>query len=220
MLFAIVDFLLNFAEKLGYLGVILLMTVESSFIPFPSEIVIPPAAYLASQGDMKLYLVIASGISGSLLGASINYALARYLGRSIVYGLIKHKFAKFLLLSEKKLKKAEKYFLDYGEVSTFFGRLVPVVRQLISLPAGFVKMPFGSFLFYTGLGAGIWVVVLALLGYYFGENKELIQEYYFEISVAFVGVAFLLILAFTIRYFVKGIKIKRDYMSSSDVDSE
>ena len=168
---------------MGYLGVFSLMAVESSFIPFPSEIVIPPAAYLAFKGEMNVFIVVLVGVLGSLVGATVNYWIARSLGRVVIYDLVQFKWAKYFMLSKKKVEHAEKHFLDYGAVSTFLGRLVPAVRQLISLPAGFVKMNFGSFIFFTALGSGLWVSILAALGYYFGENEDLLASYYKEISI-------------------------------------
>lgn len=185
----LINLLLDFFQSLGYGGILFLMTIESSFIPFPSEVVIPPAAYLASQGEMNIFLVIIFGIFGSLLGAIINYFLAMWLGRPLIYVLTETKFSRLILISSKKVKKAEDFFLRYGGFSTFFGRLIPVVRQLISLPAGFSKMNFAKFIFYTTLGSGIWVIILALLGYFFGANQELIIMYYREISIGFVLVA-------------------------------
>ena len=140
MLESFFQILLDFTQGMGYTGVLFLMTIESSFIPFPSELVITPAAYLASKGEMNIVLVVFFGILGSLIGALINYYLAMYLGRPLVYALTEKKFSKILLINSKKLEKAEKFFLKYGEFSTFTGRLIPVVRQLISLPAGFTKM--------------------------------------------------------------------------------
>ncbi|MCU0679351.1 MAG: DedA family protein [Planctomycetes bacterium] len=181
--------LLAFSAKMGYPGIVLLMAVESSFIPFPSEVVIPPAAYLAAQGHFNVFLVIISGIIGSLLGACLNYFLALTLGRKAMFKLAARPWAKWLLVSEKKLTQAENYFLQYGRISTFFGRLVPAVRQLISLPAGFSRMRFSIFIFYTVLGSGVWVTILAALGYYFGANPELLSSYYREISYFFVCLA-------------------------------
>jgi len=165
MLESFFQVLLEFTEGMGYFGVFFLMTIESSFIPFPSELVIPPAAYLASKGQMNIFLIIFFGIFGSLIGALINYYLAMFLGRPIIYSLTEKKFTSLLLINSKKLKKAEKFFLKYGEFSTFTGRLIPVVRQLISIPAGFTRMKLIPFMFYTSLGAGIWVVILAVIGY-------------------------------------------------------
>lgn len=188
-----INLILSISESLGYLGIILLMSIESSFIPFPSEIIIPPAAYLASQGEMNIYLIILSGILGSLIGALINYFLAFYLGRAIIYKIADHKIFNFLLINSKKIKQAEDYFLKYGNVSTFIGRLITVVRQLISLPAGFSKMNLKSFIFYTALGSGIWVTILAILGYTLGSNQELLLQYYREVSIGFVLVLILFI---------------------------
>ena len=142
----LINNLLDIFLGIGYPGIVLLMTVESSFIPFPSEVVIPPAAYLAQQGQLNIVYVILAGIAGSLLGAAINYLLALTLGRRIIYALADTKFARILLINGKKIEKAEKYFLKYGTASTFLGRLVPAVRQLISIPAGFSRMNLRNFL--------------------------------------------------------------------------
>ena len=189
----ILNLMLDFSHSIGYTGIIVLMTIESSFIPFPSEIIIPPAAYLASLGKMNIYLVIISGIIGSLLGAIINYILALTLGRKIIFILANTKVARMLLITENKIAKAENYFLKYGNVSTFIGRLVPAVRQLISIPAGFSKMNFGKFIFYTFLGSATWTIILALLGYTFGANQELLLKYYKQISLAFIILALVVI---------------------------
>jgi len=185
--------ILSFFSGFGYWGVFFLMTIESSFIPFPSEIVIPPVAYLAAQGQYNIYLVILFGILGSLLGASINYLLAISLGRKMIYSLLETNLAKFLLLNKEKIKKSEDYFLKYGGISTFIGRLVPVVRQLISIPAGFTKMSFRSFIFYTFLGSSIWVSLLAVLGYQLGANSELLAQYYFQIKIVLWTLAVLFV---------------------------
>lgn len=182
MLQSFFAFLLNITASLGYWGVGLLMTIESSFLPFPSEIVVPPAAYLASQGEMNIFLVIIIGILGSVLGAVINYYIALSLGRFLVYKFASHRYAKYLLINKENLEKAEKYFLKNSNSSTFIGRLIPVIRQLVSLPAGFSAMPFGRFVFLTALGSSIWVSILAALGYFFGSNQELFNLYYQELS--------------------------------------
>ena len=182
MLISLVNALLHFAQEIGYWGVVLLMALESSFIPFPSEVVVPPAAYLAAQGKMNIWLVIGASVFGSLIGAVFNYVLAYYLGRPLIYRLAETKAARFLLIKPAQIERAEQFFGRYDRSSTFFGRLVPVVRQLISLPAGFVKMNFFSFIFYTFLGSLAWTLVLAALGYFFGANEELWKSYYSEIS--------------------------------------
>jgi len=174
----VISLLLAFSAKIGYAGIVLLMAIESSFIPFPSEIVIPPAAYLASQGELNIFLVIISGIIGSLLGALINYYIALTLGRGVVYYLANHRIANLLLINEVKIKKAEDFFLKYGNMSTFIGRLIPAIRQLISIPAGFSRMDIKDFLFFTFLGSTSWIIILALIGYYFGTSLLLFTKYY------------------------------------------
>lgn len=168
---------------MGYIGIILLMTIESSFLPFPSEIVIIPAAYLAHSGEFNLLLVVLSGVLGSILGALINYYLAMTIGRTVIYRLAETKLAKIFFSSKKNIEKSEKYFLEHGERSTFIGRLVPVVRQLISIPAGLARMNIKKFILYTFLGSLIWNTILAIVGYYFGEYEDKILKYYNEIIV-------------------------------------
>jgi len=201
----IFNLILQIASDWGYWGIFALMAVESSFVPFPSEIVIPPAAYLAFQGEFNIFLVIIAGIIGSLVGASINYWLARSLGRVIIYPLIDKKWAKIFLLSREKMEKAEQYFLNYGNSSTFIGRLVPAIRQLISLPAGFTRMDYKKFIWYTFLGSGLWVSVLAVLGYWVGANQELLKEYYHLVS--FAGILLAVVFVLSIVYNKKA-KIK------------
>ncbi len=184
----------------NYWGVFLLMTIESSFVPFPSEVIVPPAAYLAFQGYMNVYLVVVAGLAGSVTGALINYFLAMKLGRPLVYILIEKKWMKYLLLNRRKLEKSEEYFRDYGALSTFIGRLIPAVRQLISLPAGFSRMNLGVFVFFTSLGAGIWVSILAALGYFFGAEQERLIMYYREITFSFIVLAIVVFLFLYIRW--------------------
>lgn len=191
--------LIDFSSAIGYPGIIFLMAVESSFIPFPSEVVIPPAAYLAALGQLNIFLVIASGIVGSLLGALINYFLAFSLGRKISYALADTKFAKILLINKSKIECAEKYFLRYGNLSTFIGRFLPAVRQLISLPAGFSKMNIWAFIFYTFLGSACWVIILAVLGYIFGANMQIFMQYYSIIKYCFIILALSIIAYFLIK---------------------
>lgn len=194
-----INILLSLSQDMGYTGIVVLMAIESSFIPFPSEIIIPPAAYLASQGEMNIFLVILFGIVGSLIGAIINYWLALSLGRIIIYKIADHKICRLLLLSSKKIEKSEKFFLRYGNISTLIGRLIPVIRQLISLPAGFAKMNFKSFCFYTGLGSGIWVIILAILGYTFGSNQEFLVKYYREITWFFIALVLVIAVIVVIK---------------------
>lgn len=198
MLSGFTGFILTLVNSIGYLEVFLLMSLESSFVPFPSEIVIPPAAYLASQGSLNIYLVIFFGILGSLLGALINYFLALKLGRLIIYKLADSRVAKFFLINKEKILKSEKYFLKHGNASTFFGRLIPIIRQLISLPAGLSKMNLFKFIFYTSLGSFIWVTLLAILGYVAGEKQEIIISYYREIILVLI---FLFIVFYVFKKF-------------------
>jgi len=165
----------------GYLGIFLLMAVESSFIPFPSEIVLVPAGYLASQEKMSVTLIMMSAIGGSLLGAFINYYLALTLGRKIL-----QKYGKYFFIKESALVKMEKYFAVHGHISTFSGRLIPGIRQLISIPAGLAKMNLIQFSLFTALGAGIWALILTLLGYFIGANEELLSTYLKEITISVV----------------------------------
>ncbi|MFH0892264.1 MAG: DedA family protein [Candidatus Falkowbacteria bacterium] len=195
----LIALLLALSAKMGYGGIVLLMAVESSFIPFPSEIVVPPAAYLASQGEMNIFLVIISGIAGSLIGATFNYFLSMWLGRRVVYSLSNTRIAKVLLISESQIIKSEDLFLRFGNLSTFWGRLIPAVRQLISLPAGFSRMPYKNFIFFTFLGSGLWTVILAVLGYAFGANQEELRQYYKEISVIFGAIAIGVIIFMVIK---------------------
>ena len=157
---------------MGYVGIFLLMFLESTFFPFPSEIIMIPAGYLAYQGEMNLYMVILVGILGSVAGALLNYYLAMHLGRKIIL-----KYGKYFFIKEETLDKLDTFFAKHGEISTFTGRLIPGIRQLISLPAGLARMNIAKFSFYTAIGAGIWVVVLVVVGYVVGSNQELISEY-------------------------------------------
>jgi len=153
-------------DHLNYWTITLLMTIESSFIPFPSEVVIPPAAYhAATNAQMSLVLIVLAATLGAILGALVNYFLSLWIGKPLVYKFADSKLGHLLLLSVEKIRKAEDYFNDHGAVSTFIGRLIPAIRQLISIPAGLAKMPLGRFICFTALGAGIWNTVLAVLGY-------------------------------------------------------
>jgi len=192
-------------QNMNYSSIVVLMAVESSFIPFPSEVVIPPAAYIASKPESKLniFLVILFGTLGALIGAYINYFLALWLGRPILYKLADSKFGKMMLLSSEKIRKAETYFNDHGKISTFIGRLIPGIRQLISLPAGLAKMNFFSFSLYTVLGALIWNSILALLGYIAHGQADLINKYSHELSVIIIAILALVVLFYLIKYLRK-----------------
>ncbi len=168
----LVAWLVDTIGVLGYPGIFALMAMESSVIPVPSELVMPPAGYLAQQGQMNMALVILCGTLGSLVGAYANYFAAHYLGRPLLL-----KYGKYVWITEEKFAKVEIFFKNHGEVSTFIGRLLPVVRHLISLPAGLAGMNHIKFSLYTLLGAGLWVTVLSYIGYFIGANRELIMQY-------------------------------------------
>lgn len=168
----IIEWLVTTIGALGYPGIFLLMAMESSVIPIPSELVMPPAGYLAQQGRMSMPVVILCGTVGSLVGAYANYFAARYLGRPLLL-----KYGKYVWITEEKFAKVELFFKSHGEISTFIGRLLPVVRHLISLPAGLAGMNHLKFSLYTLLGAGIWVTVLSYIGFFIGANRELIMQY-------------------------------------------
>ena len=172
MLHEIVDFIVKTVGDLGYFGIFFMMFLESTFFPFPSEVVMIPAGYLVYKGEMNMAIVLFCGIFGSLAGALFNYFLAIYVGRKILV-----KYGKYFFIKEKTIIKAEKFFAKHGHISTFSGRLIPAVRQLISFPAGLARMNLLTFSIYTTLGAAIWVVILTLLGYYLGDNEALIKEY-------------------------------------------
>ncbi len=172
MIHATITWLLDTILTFGYPGIFLLMAMESSIIPLPSELIMPPAGYWAAEGKMNMGIAILCGTVGSLAGAYANYFAARYLGRPLLL-----KYGKYVLITEEKFARVESFFLRHGEISTFIGRLLPVVRHLISLPAGLAGMNHWRFSFYTLLGAGIWCTVLTLIGYVIGENQELIVKY-------------------------------------------
>ncbi len=194
-----------YEQNMNYLSITALMTIESSFIPFPSEIVIPPAAYIASKPDSKLniFLVIFFGTLGALFGAYINYGLALWLGRPLMYKLADSKIGKIFLLSSAKIQKAETYFNNHGKTSTFVGRLIPGIRQLISIPAGLAKMNLISFTIYTALGAGIWNCILALIGYIAHGQADLINEYSHEIGYGVILIIGIIGLFYLIKYLRK-----------------
>jgi membrane protein DedA with SNARE-associated domain len=172
----IVNTIVEIVGQMGYIGIFIMMFLESTFFPFPSEVAMIPAGYLASQGSMNLYLVILIGVSGSLTGALFNYYLAKHYGRRVVI-----RFGRYFFFDEAKLEKMERFFYKHGSFSTLTSRLIPGIRQFISLPAGLSKMPISAFVIYTTIGAGIWVIILALLGYLIGQNQELINEYLHQI---------------------------------------
>jgi membrane protein DedA with SNARE-associated domain len=177
-----------YLDNMNYFTITLLMAIESSFIPFPSEIIVPPAAYKAARGELNIYLVVFFSTFGALLGALFNYYLALFIGRTAIYSFAKTKFAKMCLIETKSIEKAENYFIKNGNSSTLIGRLIPGIRQLISIPAGLSKMNLKSFILYTTIGAVIWNIILALLGYFIPQ--ALVETYYKEISYVMIALGF------------------------------
>ena len=172
MIHTAITWLTEVIFRLGYVGITLLMALESSLVPFPSEVVLPPAGYLAAQGRMSAPLVLGAGLLGSMIGALFNYFLAAKLGRPLL-----HKYGTYLLIKEAKLVRAEEFFRRHGAISMFIGRLIPVIRQLISLPAGVAKMRLDLFAIYTALGAGIWCAILTYIGWYLGRHATVVTEF-------------------------------------------
>ena len=198
-----------YSAHMNYASITALMAVESSFIPFPSEVVIPPAAFVAGQPESVLcatgnyfvdvLIIVFFGTLGAMIGAIINYGLSVWLGRIIIYKFADSKVGHLCLLSSEKIQKAEEYFREKGNVSTFIGRFIPGIRQLISIPAGLSRMHFGSFLWWTFLGAFIWNCILAAIGYVAAGQMDRIKEYSHELSVAILVLLGALILYFVIK---------------------
>jgi membrane protein DedA with SNARE-associated domain len=203
-----------YMNNINYGTVTLLMGLESTVVPFPSEIIVPPAAWKAAQGQMNIFGVITAATIGALLGSLCNYLIARTLGRTIIYKFVETKWAKLLFLNKEHLEKAENYFNKYGNISTFIGRLVPVIRHLISIPAGLVKMNLKQFCLFTALGASIWNVILALLGFFLYSQKELLERYYKDISVVLLGLGVLFVIYLVIAGIRK--KSKKESLTTAD----
>jgi len=187
-----------YMSNLNYFTIALLMLIESTFLPLPSEVVIPFAAYKAGQGELNVFIVVLTGTLGALCGSLINYTLAYYLGRPLVYKFAGSKLGKMFLLSKEKVMHAEEYFIRNGKTSTFIGRLVPGIRHLISIPAGLAKMNLRDFMLFTFLGAGIWNIILAIIGYYLYSVRDQIFPYVGHILLG-VGVIFLVYLIIKAR---------------------
>ena len=199
MFASLVDWIVQTVDAWGYFGIFMAMFLESSFFPFPSEVIMIPAGYLAFQGKMNLYLALFMGIAGSLAGALFNYWLAVRFGRRFLL-----RYGRYFFLDEKGLAKLERFFARHGEISTFNGRLIPGVRQYISLPAGLARMPLGRFALYTALGAGIWVTVLTLLGYFLGAHEEQVRATLHDATLVALAVVGALSLFYWIRHRMKG----------------
>ena len=191
----IIIWLVNTIGDLGYPGIFLLMAMESSIVPIPSELVMPPAGYLVHEGKMDMTLVIISGTLGSLAGAYANYFVASWLGRGLLI-----KYGHKVFIREAHIERVEQFFLNHGEVSTFIGRLLPVIRHLISIPAGLARMNHWRFTLYTLAGAGLWVATLSWLGYLIGAQKELIQEYAHEAVLGAIALSTLIAITYMLMH--------------------
>jgi membrane protein DedA with SNARE-associated domain len=189
-----------YMNHMNYVTIFLLMALESTFVPLPSEIVIPPAAWKAASGDLNVFLVVLFATAGALVGASFNYFMSLWLGRPIVYAFAESKVGKLFFLSKEKVKKAEAYFDNHGKGSTFIGRLVPGIRHLISIPAGLARMNFKQFILFTAIGSTLWHSILAALSYFLYSQKDLFNRYMKEISwvLLIAGVCFVAFLV--VRY--------------------
>lgn len=196
--------LLELINQLGYIGIFIGMTIESSIFPFPSEVLLIPAGALISHGEMSFIPVFLAGVLGSLAGAYLNYFLAFFLGRRATDKLIE-KYGRAFLLTEERISKTEKYFENHGEITTFIARLIPGMRELISLPAGFAKMDFFRFSLFTFLGSAIWTLILIYLGYFFSENIELVKQ---NIVLILVLISLIIIISYVLFYKHKNKKNK------------
>ncbi len=184
-----IQWLLDLFRGMGYPGIVALMAVESSILPLPSELVMPPAGYLAAKGEMSFVLAVACGVLGSILGALANYGLAHWLGRAFFLGL-----GKYVLITERALDRSERYFAAHGEISTFLGRMPPVVRHLTSIPAGIARMHLGRFVAFTGLGALVWCTTLTWIGWFIGSREDVILEVLNQEAKRYAGRAVLVAL--------------------------
>jgi len=189
MLDSFIQWLLDLFRGMGYPGIVVLMAVESSILPLPSELVMPPAGYLAAKGEMTFVVAVACGVLGSILGALANYGLAHWLGRAFFLRL-----GKYVLITERALDRSERYFAAHGEISTFLGRMLPVVRHLISIPAGIARMHLGRFVVFTGLGALVWCTILTWIGWFIGSREDVILEVLNQEARRYAGRAVLVVL--------------------------
>lgn len=194
-LLALFEVLIEALKSLSYAGIFFLMALESSIIPVPSEAVLIPAGVLIARGEMSLFLTLLAAVAGGLVGALASYYLALTLGRKALTAFIR-RYGRFILLDEQSILRTEQYFVQHGEITIFIARLLPIVRHLISLPAGFGRMPLGKFCFYTSLGAALWAIVLLALGFYVGENLELVHQHLTTITMGAIALSALMLLLY------------------------
>jgi membrane protein DedA with SNARE-associated domain len=197
-----------YMEHITYWTVFLLMAVESTIIPFPSELVIPPAAFKAANGEMNIFLVILSGSLGAVAGSLINYYLAKWLGTKLLIKFANTRLAHLMMIDQSAIEKTEQYFLKHGKTSTLIGRLIPGIRHLISLPAGLANMKLRDFILFTAIGATAWNVILAMLGYFFYSQKELLDKYYKELLVIIIATGVVYVLYLVYKGFRRNILLK------------
>ena len=177
-----------YMAHITYSTVFLLMTIESTFIPFPSELVIPPAAYKAANGDMNIFLIIIAGSLGAIVGSMFNYYMAKWLGNRLLIKFSNTRLAHLMMIDQSAIEKTEHYFLKHGKTSTLIGRLVPGIRHLISIPAGLANMKMRDFILFTAIGATAWNLILALLGYFFYSQKNIPDKYYKELIIIIIAI--------------------------------
>jgi len=195
MIESFVQWVVGLVGSWGYTGIVVMMALESSFVPFPSEVVMIPTGYLASQGLISAPVAVAMGLVGSLLGALVNFYMAVYLGRPFLL-----RWGSFFFLDENKFRRVEEFFRTHGEIGTFSGRLIPVVRQYISFSAGLARMNMVRFLFFTGLGAGIWITILTCIGYVAGQNQQLIKQYSSRATIVTLLVCIVIIIVYAVWF--------------------
>jgi len=199
MLERFIDWLLQTLLDLGYPGIVALMAMESSILPVPSELVMPPAGYWAAKGQMSFPLALVCGIAGSIIGALANYYGAQLIGRPLI-----QRYGKYVFLSERNLQRSERFFAQHGEISTLIGRLFPVIRHLISIPAGLHRMPLPKFILYTAVGAGVWCAILTWIGYFLGQHEgvlrnEEIHRYVTWALLALIPISLIMIAVYVVR---------------------
>jgi len=203
------DWLLSLLDHLTYPVICFLMFIESTVIPFPSEVVVPPAAYRAAAGELNIFLVVLVATIGADLGAAANYLAGYYLGRPIIYKFANSRLGHLCLINQEKIEKAEKYFNDHGAVATLTGRLIPGIRQIISVPAGLAKMGFSKFMLYTTIGAGAWNCILAAMGWYLHsivpaeQLPEKIQEYSEYIKLVILSLLLIAMVLYAVKFYLK-----------------
>ncbi len=199
MVESFIDWLLKTLLDVGYPGIIALMALESSILPVPSELVMPPAGYWAAKGQLSFPIALLSGVIGSIIGALANYYGAQLIGRPLI-----QRYGRYVLLSEKNLLRSERFFAEHGEISTLIGRLFPVIRHLISIPAGLHRMPLPKFILYTGVGAAVWCTILTYIGYFLGQHEGVLKDaeihrYATFALLALIPLSFILILIYVVR---------------------